>query len=631
MKKTTLLFLFACVFIGAAHSQGFIQLGTFQVEDQGRRLIITSDGGYIIAGSAGNNAVLYKSDCVGQLVAKIEKAYDPGPATFWDVKELSDGSIVAVGGAGIVSPTDTGGQAIMLKTNPLLVEIASSNFSIQNKDAQAKSIVQTPTGHLLVYGEVAASFPDLADLFFQRVDPNTLQPSEAAVVGSNGVDLASRILLTADSNYLLTGSSFVGDISNPDALVDNYIRAYKVDENGILIWQASVAQTFEAKYGVAQSCGAGQSIQSGNFVLGGTIYNGSDVGKQDAIFVLIDNNGTVLDTAFADAPGQQHMYNLAENTAFPGAYAMVGESDGSPLGVPSPVFAQAYETANQLFSGAASVDLTSPISLRDLAELDPGRFAIMGTIPDNPMILTATDIIMSTPETVVGVVFQNCALAATLSTPAVAFQWYLEDQPIPSANQGVYFPTEPGLYKIGVIDNKGCYGISDTFRVEGPVADFTVSVSGLTVTITNASQGAISYFWDFCDGNNSIAPNPVHTYAAPGVYCFKLTVTDNCGLQDTLVQQIGVTPTDEPSWLSHFRLSPNPTGGTFTVEMVCASQEKLAFSVFNAVGQLLSQEELSSPNGWIQKTFDLGEFPAGVYSLQIRSGKEAKNVRVVKN
>ena len=631
MKKITLLTLLFALLIGsAAQAQGFIQLGTFQVADQGYRLIATSDGGYITAGSAGSKAVLYKTDCLGTLVAKIEKTITPGPAVFWDAIELADGSIIAVGGATIVSPTDTGSTVFLLKTTSMLVETASSNFSILGKEAQGKSLTKTPMGQLLVWGEVTGISIDFTDAFFQRVSPVTLQPTSPPVIFNNGVDLASRIMPTADGNYLLTGSSFFGNIFNLDAPIDNILRAYKVDENGTLVWQASVRDTFLSKYGVARLCGAAQSIQSGNFVLGGTLYGGTDAKKQDAFFALIGNDGTVLDTAFADAPDQQRIFAIAENTGFPGAFAMIGDGDGSPLGVPSLVYAQVYEAANQLFSAPAFADINNPVSLRDLAEIDPGRFAFMGTIPDNPMVLSAYDVVISTPEVTAEVVYQNCALAAILSTPGVAFQWLYEGQPIPSANQGVFFPTQPGLYQVQVLDNKGCFGVSDTFRVEAPVADFSFVANNLSITFTNSSTGADSYTWLFGDGATSNQPNPTHTYAANGAYTLGLIARTTCGFADTIFQQVGLVSAQEPSWLEHFSLSPNPTSGTFNVEMSGEPQEKVEFLLFNAVGQLISREEIDFQNGQLQKTFDLGQSPAGVYSLQITSGKEAKNVRVVK-
>ena len=631
MKKTTFLILaFAWLLAGAAQAQAFIQLGTQFVEDRGHRMIATSDGGYITAGSAGAKAVLYKTDCLGNLVAQIEKTFTPGPAIFWDVIELTDGNIVAVGGASLIAPADTGSKVFLLKTTAMLVETASATFSILGKEAQGKSLTQTPGGQLLVWGEVTGFSIDFTDAFFQRVSLATLQPTAAPVIFNNGVDLASRILPTADGNYLLSGSSFFGNIFNPDAPIDNNLRAYKVDENGALLWQATVNQVFLAKYGVAVSCGAVQGIESGNFSLGGTLYGGTDEKKQDIFFALISNDGVVLDTAFADAPGQQRAKAIAENTAFPGLYALVGEGDGSPLGVPTLLYAQAYEVGNVYYSGLPVTDFNNPVALQDLAEIDPGRFAFMATIPDNPTVLGATDILVLTPEATVGIVYQNCALAAILTTPALGFQWLYEGQAIPGANQGVYFPTQAGLYELQVLDDKGCFGISDTFRVEGPIADFAVTPDILTATFTNASQGAISYAWNFGDGGTSTQPNPVHTYTATGAYSVRLIVTDNCGLKDTIVQQIGVTPVDEPSSLNQVNLSPNPTSGAFTVELSGSAREMVQFALFNAVGQLVTRAESSFQNGLLQKTFELGQLPAGVYSLHIRSGNAASNVLVVK-
>jgi len=632
MKKFTFLSLLIIWLIaGATQAQGFLQLGNMLVDDQGYRMIATSDGGYITAGSAGSKAVLYKTDCLGTLVAQIEKAYIPGPAAFWDVTELADGSIVAVGGAGFASPTDTGNHVILLKTTANLVETSSSSFQILNKEARGLSIAQSITGHLLVWGEVTGFSIDFTDAFFQRVSPSTLQPTADPVIFNNGVDLASRIIPTADSNYLLTGSTFAGNIFDPEALINNNLRAYKVDENGLILWQVAVNQVFKAKFGVGRSCGAAQNSDSGNFMLGGTLFGGTDAREQDAFFALIGNDGTVLDTVYCAAPGQQQFHAILAHQDFVGLFTMVGESEGSPLGVPTVAVAQAYEVGNAIVSSGATLDPATPISVRDLLELDPGRIAYMGTLPDNPTVLGFTDILVITPSATVGIVYQNCALAATLSHPAIAFQWYHEGQAIPGANQGAFFPSEPGLYQVQILDDKGCFGVSDTFRVEGPVADFTAIPNVLLASFTNTSLGASSYAWDFGDGSTSTQPNPVHTYAATGVYTVRLIATNNCGLKDTIEQQIGVTPTNEVSWLSHFSLSPNPTNGVFNLEMSGTPQGNVDFALCNTMGQIISLESLSFQNGWIQKTFDLGLLPGGVYSLQIRSGKEMKNVRVLKN
>ncbi|MDX1912135.1 MAG: hypothetical protein SFV22_11640 [Saprospiraceae bacterium] len=336
MQKTTLLALllagFGPFFLHA--QQGFVQFGTVFVEDQGHRLMLSSDYSYITAGTAGSSAALYKNDCAISLSLESTFSTFPGPAVFWDVVELPDGNFVAAGGATIATPTDTLLRVFLVKTTPSLTQLSSSSFLVLNKAAQAKALALAPNGDLLLWGEVAGFSIDFTDAFFQRVNATTLQPVGDPVIFNQGVDLAEHILPTVDGNYLLTGTSFYGNIFNPDAPIDNVIRAYKVDPNGGLLWEASIRDTFPAVYGLARTCGATQAYLSGNFIVGATTYNGDDVRKQDALFILLDNTGTILDTAFSDAPDQQRMYAIVENRSNTGLFLMIGESNGSPLGVP---------------------------------------------------------------------------------------------------------------------------------------------------------------------------------------------------------------------------------------------------------------------------------------------------------
>ncbi|MGH8076340.1 MAG: M4 family metallopeptidase, partial [Lysobacter sp.] len=77
-----------------------------------------------------------------------------------------------------------------------------------------------------------------------------------------------------------------------------------------------------------------------------------------------------------------------------------------------------------------------------------------------------------------------------------------------------------------------------------PVANFTSSVSGLTVAFTDTStdsDGSIaSRSWNFGDSTTSTATNPSKTYAAAGTYTVTLTVTDNGGATNTKTQSVTV-------------------------------------------------------------------------------------------
>jgi len=78
-----------------------------------------------------------------------------------------------------------------------------------------------------------------------------------------------------------------------------------------------------------------------------------------------------------------------------------------------------------------------------------------------------------------------------------------------------------------------------------PVANFSDTISGLTVSFTDTStdsDGTIaSRSWNFGDGTTSTATNPSHTYTAAGTYSVSLTVTDNGGATNTKTASVTVS------------------------------------------------------------------------------------------
>lgn len=78
-----------------------------------------------------------------------------------------------------------------------------------------------------------------------------------------------------------------------------------------------------------------------------------------------------------------------------------------------------------------------------------------------------------------------------------------------------------------------------------PVANFSHTVSGLTVNFTDSSTDAdgtiASRSWNFGDNTSSTATNPSKTFSAAGTYNVSLTVTDNKGATNTTTRAISVS------------------------------------------------------------------------------------------
>jgi PKD repeat protein len=66
-----------------------------------------------------------------------------------------------------------------------------------------------------------------------------------------------------------------------------------------------------------------------------------------------------------------------------------------------------------------------------------------------------------------------------------------------------------------------------------PSAGFTYEADGFAVEFSNTSSGAVSYEWDFGDGNSSSEESPSHTYDEAGNYTVELTVTNAAGSNST--------------------------------------------------------------------------------------------------
>lgn len=611
------------------YSQAVLQIGEPFIPDAGYDLLLTQDGGFVTCGHRGNTAAVFRSDCAGNLVAQIEKQYAPGPGRFFDAVQLPDGSIVAVGSCIIATPSDTLERVVILKTNSALAEIAVANFPVLNKSARGKSVAIAPNGAVLVFGEVTGLGVDFNDMFLQRVNTNSLQPVGDPLIYNNGVDIAEEIIGTVDGNYLLTGSSFLGNIFDPNAVILNRLLAIKTTENGAVLWHYAFQDNFQTQYGLAHCGGVEQNPVTGNFLLSGTTYGGSPQMHQDAFFLLLDNNGNFLDSAFLQAPMRQGIYGMTTYTDVPGLYLAVGDSDNPVFGTPNLLAAQAIEVNGQIFQSTLINETASPYALTDVIEMGQNRLAILATLPDNPALLDSKDIIVATPEIGnIEILYQNCALVASFSATDPMYQWYLDDTPLPGATGGVYFPAQSGVYRVRITDNLGCSGYSDTLAVTLTAAGFDIAAENLTATFTNTSTSATTWFWDFGDGQTSTLENPEHDYASEGVYTVTLIASSQCG-SDTISQIIGLTGSAEPSWLHQFLLFPNPGEGVFSVEIKGRPQAELGFSFYSTTGQLIDHQSFGFHNGNFKHTFDFGVLPPGVYNLKIQADSEAKYVRVV--
>lgn len=161
----------------------------------------------------------------------------------------------------------------------------------------------------------------------------------------------------------------------------------------------------------------------------------------------------------------------------------------------------------------------------------------------------------------------------------------------------------------------------------------TVILSGLAnVELTNNSQNATQYLWDFGDGT-PLDPtvDPIHPYIDPGTYTITLTAINyNCTTstsQSITVIEFGVG-VEESLLEGAVNVYPNPNTGIFVVELDLQQPSNILIELNNALGQRVYQTRLEQERHWL-KEFDLSSFVKGIYSLRVATEHGVAQCRIV--
>jgi PKD repeat protein len=116
-----------------------------------------------------------------------------------------------------------------------------------------------------------------------------------------------------------------------------------------------------------------------------------------------------------------------------------------------------------------------------------------------------------------------------------------------SANDTTIYNLSAGNYVAIIRINNITLDSTDiTINPKNPIiadfsADYNSILVGQTVTFTDNSTGAVSYAWNFGDGNSdSTAGTVAHTYNAVDYFTVSLTVTDSLGCSATMTDGVSV-------------------------------------------------------------------------------------------
>ena len=154
---------------------------------------------------------------------------------------------------------------------------------------------------------------------------------------------------------------------------------------------------------------------------------------------------------------------------------------------------------------------------------------------------------------------------------------------------------------------------------------FSLSLAGnLSYNFQDATVPAPSaWLWEFGDGNTSSLQNPQHTYAQPGSYTVKLTVTTDCGIKSTTTTFNNID-LDENA-MTQVVFYPNPTEGQLNISSLKPGGEATV-EIYSAIGTCLQRSTYADLEETI--VVDLSTLPQGLYTLKVtsRSGVISQNI-----
>ena len=379
---------------------------------------LTSDGGYIVAGSTDPSgtdildAWVLKLDASGTV--SWQKTY--GGANLDntnDIQPTSDGGYIVVGstessGAGIddawVIKLDAAGAVTWQKT------YGGANLDVAN------SIQPTSDGGYIVAGYTDSSGVGIDDAWVIKLDAAGAVAWQKTYGGANS-DIAYTIQPTSDGGYIVAGSTDSFGAGNNDAWI------LKLDSAGAVAWQKTYGSTVPDVANSIQLTG-----DKGYIVTGYT--NSSSTGDSDVLVIKLDSDGTV---AWQKTYGGETFDNLAfsiQTTSDDGyivaGYALPLSSIStinawvlklSPLGDVPFNSASGMTMTNSILTVANSYSVSSNTAVVPADFIDP-------VAADTNVTSQPTDMIIETHTAPSGVVIAPTGLAASQSgTGTLYLSW----------------------------------------------------------------------------------------------------------------------------------------------------------------------------------------------------------------
>lgn len=184
-----------------------------------------------------------------------------------------------------------------------------------------------------------------------------------------------------------------------------------------------------------------------------------------------------------------------------------------------------------------------------------------------------------------------------------------------------------GKVDIDSLDNQ----LIDTFRYDSPVVTMgslgKTCLDGAEIVLTSGSPNGGNYSGNGVSGNIF---NPQTAGIGSHTIYYSYTNSDNCTSIDSAIITVenctGIIDLEDIGF--HVSLFPNPTKGIISMKINPSNERKIAFEIFNFMGQRIYNEVLNIDQP-IVKTVDMTSFPNGAYLFNFKLENKEASVQVM--
>lgn len=190
-----------------------------------------------------------------------------------------------------------------------------------------------------------------------------------------------------------------------------------------------------------------------------------------------------------------------------------------------------------------------------------------------------------------------------------------------------------GLYDVTLIAGNA-YSQDTAIRKEYvevlpmPIADFQYELNDLNVQLTQMSEFADLYHWDFGNGETSTESDPEVNYAEYGEYTVRLLVSNQCG-EDSISKDLFLTTSLEKPGTADFNVYPNPAHDVLHLSFSESMAGAVKVQLINLSGILVYGEDMVI-DGAEERRLELSELPAGMYLVKVQADRGISYKKILK-